>query len=136
MRNEWLGVPEILKKKLMANAGIMLCILVMGIFMERQESGEGFFKLTAICILGWSIYLGYLALVIVKRSYKVLEGEVTGIRFCTIRRKYWEVELTGEDQEVETFIIPAKSGIRKGSHYRVFVKDGTVWAVELITYCI
>lgn len=132
MKREWLGVPEVLLKKLVVNAGIILCILVTGIFMERQQSGEGFFKLTAICILGWSIYLAYLALVIARRSYEVFEGEITGIRFCTIQRKYWEVELTGEDQNVETFIIPAKSEIRKGSRYRIFVKEGTVWAIDPI----
>ena len=110
----------------------MLCILIMGIFMERQQSGEGFFKLTVICILVWSIYLLYLVIVVVKKTYEVFEGEITGIRFCTIRKKYWEVEITDDNKKVENFIISAKSGVRKGSRYRLFMKNGTVWGIELI----
>ena len=36
MRNEWLGVPEVLLKKLFINAGVMTGVLITGDVYKRQ----------------------------------------------------------------------------------------------------
>ena len=37
MKYEWMGVPEMLMKKLIINAGVILGILAAGVFMEIHQ---------------------------------------------------------------------------------------------------
>lgn len=123
-------IPKVLIHMLLLHLGLIVMILAVGLFMELYCSGEGFLKLTVICIVGLGIHLAYLALSIIRKSYQVYEGEITGIRICAGRRKYWEVELTNGEDHVERFILSAKSEVRKGSCYRIYMKDETVWGIE------
>lgn len=130
MGHEKEKIPKVLKHMLLLHLGLLAAILAVGVFMELYNRGEGFLKLTLICIVGLGIHLGYLVFSVIRKSYQVFEGEITGIRICPGRRKYWEVELTDEGNNVESFFLSAKSGVRKGSCYRVFVKDGSIWGIE------
>lgn len=125
-----LDVPEILMKRLITNAGMILGILTAGIFMELQQRGEGFLKLTLLCVSGLSLYFLYLCLVVFRKKYETLEGEVTWIQICKGRKKYWEIGVTGESGETRQFIIPAQNGVRKGNAYRFYLKNNELLGVE------
>lgn len=130
MKHKWLGVPEILMKKLITNAGVILCILIAGIFMEIQQGGEGFLKLTILCVSGLSLYFLYLCLVVFRKKYETLEGEVAWIQIYKGRKKYWEIEVIDREGRTKQLLIPVQSGVRKGKVYRFYLKNDDLLGVE------
>lgn len=130
MRNEWLGVPEILMKKLFINAGVMMGVLITGIFMEVQQAGEGFLKLTLLCAAGLCFYFLSLCLTVFRKKYKTLEGEVIWIHILKGRKKYWEIGVTEDNGETKQLVIPAQDGVRKGKAYRFYYKNDDLLGVE------
>lgn len=130
MKHKWVGIPEVLMKKLITNAGVILCILIAGIFMEIQQGGEGFLKLTILCVSVLSLYFLYLCLIIFQKKYETLEGEVAWIQICKGRKKYWEIEVTDGDGGTKQLLIPVQSGVRKGKVYRFYLKNDDLLGVE------
>ena len=130
MKREWLGVPEILMKKLITNAGMLLCILIAGIFMEIRQGGEGFLKLTILCVSGMGFYFLNLCMVVFRKKYEMMTGEVTCIQICRGRKKYWEIGVMDTEGETKQLLIPAQSGVRKGKVYRFYLRNHELLGVE------
>ena len=130
MKHKWVGIPEVLMKKLITNAGVILCILIAGIFMEIQQRGDGFLKLTILCVSGLSLYFLYLCLVVFRKKYETLEGEVAWIQICKGRKKYWEIEVIDRAGGTKQLLIPVQSGVRKGKAYRFYLKNDDLLGVE------
>ena len=130
MKHRWLGIPDILMKKLMMYAGVAAVILAAGIFMEIRQSGEGFLKLTLLCVAGLGCYCLVFFHTICRKAYEVLEGEVTCIQICRGRRKYWEIEVTDGEGEQNQLMVPSQSGVQKGKKYRFYLKNEVLLGVE------
>lgn len=130
MKHEWMGVPVILMKKLIMNAGIILGVLATGVFMEIHQEGEGVLKLTILCVAGLGLYFLYLCQVIFQKKYETLVGKVTLIQNCKSRRKYWEIEVVDGECRAKQLLVPVQSGVRKGIVYRFFLKNAILLGVE------
>lgn len=117
-------------KKLITNAGMMAGILTAGLFMEIQQEGEGFLKLTLLCVCGLGCYFFYLCVIIFRKKYEVLEGEITWIQICKGRKKLWEIGVTDGEGATKQLLIPVQSGVRKGKEYRFFLKNDELLGVE------
>lgn len=129
MQNEQPAIPEVLKTRLWTAASLIACVLAAGIFMEYRL-GDGFLKLSCVCNACLGIRFFDLFLVIYRREYEVIEGEVVRIQIWGIRKKEWEVMLRNQSGEEKTFFVSRQSNIRKGRHYRIYLKEYSVLAVE------
>lgn len=125
-----MGVPEILLKKLLIHAGVMFGVLITGIFMEAHQGGEGFLKLTLLCVSGLCLYFLSLCLTVFRKKYETLEGEVAWIHICKGRKKYWEIGVTEGSGETKQLVIPVQSEVRKGKAYRFYYKNEDLLGVE------
>lgn len=123
-------IPEVLKKKLIMNGCLILCILAAGIFMEWNNSGEGFFKLTIFCAIGLLCRLLCFLQIVIKKKYKLIEGEVVRIEISKKRRKYWDVTIQTVEGENILFHLPVQSEVHKGLCYRFYRKNGELLGVE------
>lgn len=134
MKHKWIGIPEILMKKLLANAGVILCILIVGIFMEIRQGGEGFLKLTILCVSGLSIYFLNMCMVVFRKKYEMLEGEVTCIQICRGRKRHWEIGVMDTEGETKQLLIPVQSGVKKGKTYKFYLKNDTLLGIEEVCF--
>ena len=123
-------VPTVLLKKLFINAGVMLGILIAGFFMEVQQAGEGFLKLTILCASGLCFYFLSLCLIVFRKKYETLEGEVTWISILKGRKKYWEIKVRDKEGETKMLLLPIQSGVRKGISYRFYLRNNELLGVE------
>lgn len=129
MRNNQPAIPEVLKTRLLMASCLVVCVLAAGIFMEYQM-GDGFLKLSCLCSLCFGIRFWGLFLVICRRKYEVIEGEVVRIQICSIRKKEWEVKLRNQLGEEKTVFVSRQSNIWKGTCYRIYLKGDVVLGIE------
>lgn len=129
MQNEQPAIPEVFKTRLWTAASLIACVLAAGIFMEYRL-GDGFLKLSCLCSICLGIRFFDLLLVIYRREYEVIEGEVVRIQICGIRKKEWKVMLRNQFGEEKTIYVSRQSNIRKGMCYRIYLKSDEVFCIE------
>lgn len=132
MQSNQPAIPDILKMRLWTAASLIVCVLAAGIFMEYQLR-DGFLKLSCLCSLCFGIRFWDLVLVICRRKYEVIEGEVVRIRICSIRKKEWEVKLRNQIGEEKTVFVSRQSNIWKGTCYRIYLKGEVVLGIEKLS---
>lgn len=128
--NRWLVIPAVLKKKVIINGCLIFCILAAGIFMEWNNEGEGFLKLTIICTIGLTYRFLCLLRGFMNGKYEVLNGEIVRIEICKKKKKYWEVTVRTETGEEDCFLLPAQSGVHKGTFYQFYWQKGELLGWE------
>lgn len=128
--NRWLVIPAVLKKKVITNGCLILCILAAGIFMEWNNGGEGFLKLTAFCIVGLGVCFLFLFWTIDTGKYKAVEGEIIRIEICKCQKKYWSITVRDKRGREEVLVLPIQNGIHKGGVYRFYWKNESFLGME------
>ena len=78
--DEWEEVPDILKRRLALEAAMILIIFVVGGLMERWQTGQGFLKLTLLCVGGLLIRFLMMFQIITGKRYEIIEGTVKEVR--------------------------------------------------------
>lgn len=129
MQSDQPAIPDILKMRLWTAASLIVGVLAAGIFMEYQL-GNGFLRLSCICGACLGIRFFELFLIVYRRKYEVIEGEVVRIQICGIRKKEWEVTLRNQFGEEKTIYVSRQSHIRKGRCYRIYLKSDEVFCIE------
>ncbi len=129
MQSDQPAIPDILKMRLWTAASLIVGVLAAGIFMEYQL-GDGFLRLSCICGVCLGIRFFELFLIVYRRRYEVIEGEVVRIQICGIRKKEWEVTLRNQFGEEKKVYVSRQSHIRKGECYRIYLKDESVLGLE------
>lgn len=129
MQRDRPAIPEALKMRLWTAGGLVAGVLAVGIYMEYQM-GNGFLKLSCVCSACLGIRFVELLWVIYYRRYEVIEGEVVRIQICGIREREWEVLLRNQLGEEKTVWISSQSDIRKGTCYRIYLKEEEVLGIE------
>lgn len=128
MEHEWLGIPDVLVKKLLANGSLIICVLAIGIFMEIRQPGNGFFQLTGLCVIMLFCRFLFMLWIFFRKKYSVLEGEITDIR--NGRGRFREVEIMEQNGNREWMYLSGGEKIRLGGQYRIFMRDGEIWGLE------
>lgn len=129
MQSNQPAIPDILKMRLWTAASLIVCVLAAGIFMEYQLR-DGFLRLSCICSVCLGIRFFELFLIVYRRKYRVIVGEVVRIQICGIRKKEWEVTLRNQFEEEKTVYVSRQSHIRKGKCYRIYLKGDAVFCIE------
>lgn len=105
--SEWEKVPDILKRRLALEAAMILIIFAVGGLMERWQAGQGFLKLTLLCVGGLLIRFLMLFRVIIGKRYEIIEGTVREVKESKIRKRYCEIVLEDERGIESHCVIPA-----------------------------
>lgn len=113
IQNNQPAIPEVLKTRLLMSGCLVVCVLAVGIFMEYQL-GDGFLKLSCLCSICLGIRFFDLFLVVCRRKYEVVEGEVVRIQICGTRKKTWKVMLRDQCGAEKIVCVFGESNIRKG----------------------
>lgn len=128
--DEWEKIPDILKRRLALEAAMILIIFAVGSLMEQWQAGQGFLKLTLLCVGGLLIRFLMLFRVIIGKRYEIIEGTVKEVRESKIRKRYCEIVLEDERGIERRHIVPNMTSIKKSERCRVYWGGKEVLGIE------
>ena len=128
--DEWEEVPDILKRRLALEAAMILIIFVGGGLMERWQTGQGFLKLTLLCVGGLLIRFLMMFQIITGKRYEIIEGTVKEVRVSKIRKRYCEIVLEDEMKNEECFVIPTTMKVKEMGWCRIYRDTSEILGIE------
>lgn len=109
---------------------MIMIIFAVGGLMERWQAGQGFLKLTLLCVGGLMIRFLMLFRVIIGKRYEIIEGTVKEVRGSKIRKRYCEIVLEDEKGIEKRHIVPNMTSIKKSERCRVYWGGKEVLGIE------
>ena len=125
--DEWEKIPGVLKRRLALEAAMILVIFAVGSLMERWQAGQGFLKLTLLCVGGLLVRFLMLFRIIIGKRYEIIEGTVKEVGVSKIRKRYCEIVLEDEKGIERHYIISIAVKMEK---YRIYMYGEAFWGIE------
>ena len=128
--DEWEKIPGVLKRRLALEAAMILVIFAVGSLMERWQAGQGFLKLTLLCVGGLLVRFLMLFRIIIGKRYEIIEGTVKEVGVSKIRKRYCEIVLEDEMKNEECFVIPTTMKVKEMGWCRIYRDTSEILGIE------
>ena len=111
---EWHEAPGVLKNKIYILIGLLLIVILAGLYAGLKYGAEDFFILSACLSLAFVFKVCVIFRVIMKRNYCSMEGVVLKVKSRLRLGRFYRVTVLQEDGTVETLLIDKNWQVNEG----------------------